>query len=297
MLIRLFLLPIVFSASISIAWAVPDYYLQQAKRNGVSAEKLYAVALANAGVDNDYGQFLPWAWSVTVNGNYYQFKTRGELFEYLKAQAGRHKHITYGIAGIPLKSQTPVDLWESLDVHYQIEYASRRLKHLTCSNLSLCIAQYRRNRDKLSIRGAGGTIKIPPVTSEQLNQVIAAVSKETGVEQALLHAIISRESAYNIHAKSHAGAMGLMQLMPDTARYLGLSASEFYDPYKNIKAGASYIKEQLINFDGRLDLALAAYNAGPGAVRKYRGIPPYRETRKYVPIVIGYYRYFKQKMG
>lgn len=277
------------------AVAVPHFYQQQADKLGVDATQIYAIALSNAGVNNEYGQYLPWPWSVTVKGSYYQFKTRGELFEFLKEQRGQ-ANITYGIAGIKLKKQSAAQLWESLDVIYQLNYAGKRLKSVNCSNLSQCIAKYRNYRNSIKI-DAGNPLRIPPISHDKLNHVIARVSRETGVEEALLHAIISRESAYKVYAKSHAGAMGLMQLMPDTARYLGLSKTEFYDPYKNVTAGANYIKEQLANFDGRLDFALAAYNAGPGAVRKYRGIPPYKETRKYVPIVIGYYRYFKKKMG
>ncbi len=281
----------------SVANAIPSFYQQQADEIGVDATKVYAVALANAGVQNEFGQYYPWPWSVTVDGYYYQFKTRGELFEFLKQHQTSKKKVTYGIAGILLTKQSSSKLWQTLDVNYQIQFIGKKLKQFTCSNLSQCLATYRKN-SHYSIRVKQGAIKIPPITSEALNNIIASVSKEIGVDLALLHAVISQESAYQIYATSSAGAMGLMQLMPDTARYLGLSKSEFYDPYKNIKAGASYLKELLVNFNGRLDLALAAYNAGQGAVRKYGNkIPPYKETQKYVPNVIGYYRYFKKKLG
>lgn len=290
---------ILTTLTLAKAYSMPDYYRTSAVARGVSPDKLYAVALANAGVTTKFGHYLPWSWSVTIDGNYYQFKTRIELFQFLKTQLGNGKKITYGIAGIPLKFESPNAIWDKLSIESNLDYIAAKLKKINCDNLAKCIADYRSNRTTHPvIRLTPGKHKAPKHRANtRLNQIIAVVSRETGIEQALIHAIIARESAYKQYAKSHAGAMGYMQLMPGTARYLGLSQREFYDPYKNIKAGTRYIKEQLVNFDGRLDLALAAYNAGPGNVRKYKGIPPYKETRKYVPIVMRYYRYFKEKMG
>lgn len=103
------------------------------------------------------------------------------------------------------------------------------------------------------------------------------------IEPALLHAVIWAESAFNHKAVSRVGARGLMQLMPKTAKSLGEGrALDFRFPKKNIMAGAKYLREQINAFQGDVRLALAAYNAGPTAVRKYKGIPPYKETREYV---------------
>ncbi|WP_434030766.1 lytic transglycosylase domain-containing protein [[Pseudomonas] boreopolis] len=109
---------------------------------------------------------------------------------------------------------------------------------------------------------------------------IAAAAREFGVEEAVVRAIIHAESAYNPMALSRAGAQGLMQLMPATARRFGVADS--YDAGQNIRGGVQYLAWLLKRFDGNLALAAAGYNAGEGAVDKYGGVPPYAETQRYV---------------
>lgn len=117
-------------------------------------------------------------------------------------------------------------------------------------------------------------------------------AKKNNLEPEFVHAVISAESAYNPNATSSAGAMGLMQLMPFTAKRFGVTNA--YDPHQNIKAGTKYLRLLLDEF-GSLELAAAGYNAGEGAVRKYQHrIPPYRETLAYVPRVMAYYRQYKK---
>jgi soluble lytic murein transglycosylase-like protein len=116
-----------------------------------------------------------------------------------------------------------------------------------------------------------------------LNSVITEAAQQHGVDPRLLAAVARRESAFNVKAVSPVGACGLMQLMPATARFLGVT--DVFDARQNVGGGARYLRTLLDTFNGDLDLTLAAYNAGPGAVRKYNGIPPYRETQAYVVAV------------
>lgn len=121
---------------------------------------------------------------------------------------------------------------------------------------------------------------------------VAAAAAAHQLPEALLHAVIRTESNYNPLAISGRGAIGLMQLMPDTARELGVT--DPWDPAANIHGGARYLKQLMALFDNDLQLALAAYNAGPGAVlRQGRAIPPYAETRQYVPKVIGRFQHLQ----
>lgn len=126
-------------------------------------------------------------------------------------------------------------------------------------------------------------------TASQFHPMIAKISDEVGVDEDLLHAMIKVESNYQSHAVSHKGARGLLQVMPATGKRFGYS--NLMDPEENLRAGATYMKWLIEHFDNDLTLALAGYNAGEGAVRKYgRKVPPYKETRNYVKKVLGHYQ-------
>ncbi|MBV9271564.1 MAG: lytic transglycosylase domain-containing protein [Candidatus Eremiobacteraeota bacterium] len=142
---------------------------------------------------------------------------------------------------------------------------------------------------------AGAPVNAPAmIPPAQLEQLVQANGTSFGVDPALIKAIIANESGFNANATSRTGAQGLMQLEPDTA--VGVGVSDAYDPAQNIYGGTRYIKGLLDRFHGDLHLAVAAYNAGPGAVEKYGDVPPYAETQNYVQNVIASYRkYSAQK--
>ena len=124
---------------------------------------------------------------------------------------------------------------------------------------------------------------MPTSGDPALDRIIFEVGEKQGVDPRFIHAVIWQESKYKVDARSHAGAQGLMQLIPATAKRFGCEHPE--DPEENVTAGTKYLGWLLKRFSGNVELALAGYNAGEGAVDKYDGVPPYDETRNYVKII------------
>jgi soluble lytic murein transglycosylase-like protein len=130
-----------------------------------------------------------------------------------------------------------------------------------------------------------------PVAPEQIDQLVQQNASTWQVDPSLVKAVIANESGFNANATSKVGAQGLMQLMPATAQSLGVQNP--YDPSQNVAGGTRYLKGLLDRFNGDTRLAVAAYNAGPGAVEKYGDVPPYAETKNYVQNVLGSYEKYR----
>ena len=141
-------------------------------------------------------------------------------------------------------------------------------------NANLYTAQASASAEKLSPR-------------QKINNIISKISKKHGVDEKLVSAVVKQESGFNPNAKSKVGALGLMQLMPSTAK--GLGVTNPLDPEQNVDGGVRYLKSMLNKYNGNVILALAAYNAGPNAVDRYDGVPPYKETQNYVRSILSMY--------
>lgn len=122
------------------------------------------------------------------------------------------------------------------------------------------------------------------IDDQRLKSIIEKAAETYNLPVQLIEEVIRHESNFQINAKSSAGASGLMQLMPETAKSLGVK--NIFDPVENVMAGSKYLRQMLDKYNGNIELALAAYNAGPGNVDKYKGIPPFEETKNYVKSII-----------
>ncbi|PTR15721.1 uncharacterized protein DUF4124 [Nitrosospira sp. Nsp2] len=144
---------------------------------------------------------------------------------------------------------------------------------------------------KRAITGSSNTA-VEPRTKAKYGGIIEEIARAYGLESALIHAVVSVESAYRVTAVSKKGAGGLMQLMPETAQRYGVT--DRFDPVQNLHGGARYLSDLLKMFNGDMRLTLAAYNAGENNVLKYGNqIPPFQETRAYVPKVMELYRKYQ----
>ncbi|MFY3139200.1 lytic transglycosylase domain-containing protein [Achromobacter xylosoxidans] len=195
----------------------------------------------------------------------------------------------------------PFGVWRAMKVPngYAKYYKRAQVRAaLRGSRIKVCLDCEARSGDGASLLTLGDRAArwraAPPSTAH--DELIAQAARDSGVDRALLTAVIAVESGFRSDARSPKGALGLMQLMPATAATL-LESDDIeralVDPATNVKAGSSLLRRLIDQYPNRLDLALAAYNAGEGAVRKYDAVPPYAETQQYVRNVTALYQQYK----
>ena len=200
----------------------------------------------------------------------------------------RYQQVTNYINGVPAKGeQTP----KTSDVQLPNASSIQSFDKVLQSTAKAQFGTLLKNR---GISSVDASIYTNPnvnfnkrATRDEIISMIDDTSAKYGVDAKLIKALVKQESGFNPTAKSKAGALGLMQLMPSTAKGLGVKDPQ--DAKQNIEGGVKYVKSLLNRFDGNIILALAAYNAGPNAVKKYDGIPPYKETQNYVKSVLKNY--------
>jgi soluble lytic murein transglycosylase-like protein len=157
-------------------------------------------------------------------------------------------------------------------------------------------SEYRLLRKTANVRGAAAIVqrgkRFDRGNPSAYDRLIQQTARAYGVDAALVKAVMHAESAFNPYATSRKGASGLMQLMPATAERYGVD--DIYDPVQNVRAGVHYLKELMHLFDNKYHLVVAAYNAGENAVKEYKGVPPYTETRNYVKKVLRFKRRYSK---
>ena len=277
--------------TLGAAWSAPGaaeppfLYRQVAAKHGLAGDELYREALRFSGRRSRYGQApAPWPW--TVRG------CAGERCETVHptSRAAMTAVLTAGQAAGLTLYVGPLGLrWDA---------AGLPLRAATSPRVTLNEAARQWARTVQPAPGARAAPALPQSTAARrarYQSLIDTIALGEGLDPDLVHAVITAESHYNPVAASPKGAVGLMQLMPATAERFGLPRGERTDPERNLRAGARYLRWLLGYFQGQVHLAVAAYNAGEGAVEQHGGIPPYRETRQYVPTVLGYYQHYRRQ--
>ena len=204
----------------------------------------------------------------------------------------RYAQLNNRVSSINQEPQNPLDAIYPNNGKINSPSFEKVLQTTTKSNFgTLLLDPQLKHVNASIIKAAALQSNIPSVnktsTKSQVLNVVNQISKKYDVDAKLVQALIKQESGFNPKAKSKAGAMGLMQLMPSTAKNLGVQ-----DPYnmvQNVEGGVKYLKSMLNKYNGNVILALAAYNAGPNAVDKYSGVPPYKETQNYVRNILANY--------
>jgi soluble lytic murein transglycosylase-like protein len=276
--------------------AIPAGYVQIAGEYGMPPDVLYRLALHQSGARLDSGQHRPWPWTISVDGRLARYRTREDAYRAIRHYLDRGRVVDVGLLLLdrPPYAQTLGDPWSVLDPLYNLRLGAYRLRQ-----------RFTQTQDWTSAVAAFATPKAAGSvhTSRPLalnwpgHRQFVLLMRETALryqlEPELLYAVVAAESNFRPRARSAAGAQGLMQLMPATARRFGVTDS--FDPAANLDGGARYLRLLLDQFQD-LTLALAGYNAGEQAVIRHRDrIPPYRETQQFVPRVLALYQFFRTR--
>ena len=173
--------------------------------------------------------------------------------------------------------------------HHEIDGATVRLYQKDGGFSQMDASLVTAFEQEVELPAAVAPVPVAPVVAPVLQprELVEAAARKNGLPPNFVHSVVRAESGYKPDAVSPKGAIGLMQLMPATAKAYG---ADPHDPGQNVEAGAAYLRELLIKYDGDARRALAAYNAGPGAVDKYNGVPPYAETQTYIERVLRGYK-------
>lgn len=276
----------------SFADTVVPKYFYQATNDAATAETLFTLAIYNS--PHKVGSaYTAWPWTIYKNNKAIKLNSQLGLIKYLT----NSPDTAFGLFGLTIadfhKHNHSTVLSEITKPITQVKFI-KKYSVLINPDWVVSVAD---NYDLKLTTYVVGTKQLLDTKDKAINSLIAANSKKYNVSPALIRAVIRAESAFNPMAKSHAGAIGLMQVMPATAKTLGIyNQNHLYDPAVSIATGTRYLSEQIKKFKN-IDLALAAYNAGPGAVSKYRGIPPYKETQNYVKKVNKFYREYLRQEG
>ena len=210
----------------------------------------------------------------------------------LKAMVRRLRFIPVFLLITTLSPSASADIYQCKDKDGVLHFTNTGKPSKRCK---LMVREKKVAKAAKKATKARTTTRASAARSVRFNQIILKAARFYQLPEALIRAVMRVESNFNPSVVSHAGAMGLMQLMPRTAESMGVQ--DPFDPQQNILGGARYLRILVNEFDGDMIRKLAAYNAGEGAVRKYGGVPPYKETQRYVRRVMKHYYDYRKDYG
>jgi soluble lytic murein transglycosylase-like protein len=273
--------------------AVPVGYVRAANAHHITPEYAYLAALSRSGVKLDNGCLQPWPWTLTVGAVTTHYPTRAEAHRALLASLSQdNATVKVGLMQVDAQNADPRRLNDLLEPAANL-LLGLGLQSSTDTAVRALRQRYRRFglAGFCQPRGKFAPVRFKASTNRlrhrQIADLVRQLAGQFQVDPALVMAVIHQESGFNTAALSAKKAQGLMQLMPQTALRFGVRHP--FDPEDNIRGGIAYLHWLLRHFGGNVALVLAGYNAGENAVDRYRGIPPYPETRHYVRCIMANY--------